>query len=62
MDVPRVDDLDARVTGPLDQSGDRFDHRLAPRGVQRPVRMGEAVLHVDDDQCGGIGIERHTRK
>ena len=62
VDVAGVDDARARVAGPVDEFGDWLDGVLAPGGVQRAVRVAEAVLHVDDDDRGAVGVERaHVR-
>ncbi len=58
--VPRVDHLYARITGPIDERRYRIDRCLASGSVQAPVRMTEAVLHVDDDDRGAGWVDVHT--
>ncbi len=48
------------VVGPIDEIGDGSDCLLAAGGVQRAIRMTEAVLHVDDDNRGRGWIVRHS--
>ena len=61
MDVPREDDARASVPGAVDEVGAGFDGVLAAWRVEASVRMTESVLHVDDEYCGGRGVERgHT--
>ncbi len=63
VDVAGVDNGCAGVGCLRDQLTDWLDDVFAARRVQRPVRMTEAVLHVDNDDCGSVGLELecHTR-
>jgi len=62
VDVSGVDDARAGLAGPVDERRDRLDCRRARLGVEAPVGVTEAVLHVDDDNRGLGRIVRHGRR
>jgi len=62
VDVASVHDPGARLARVGDQRRHRVDDRLARRRVETPVGVTEAVLHIDDDHCGVVGIVWHNRR
>src|SRR5256885_5125206 len=58
MPVLRVDDGDTGGAGPVDLAVDDRHHVLAALHVEAAFRVGEVVLHIDDDEGGpGAGLD-----
>ncbi len=49
-----VDDQGARVPGGGDQAVDGGDDVLPVVDVQAAARVGEVVLHIDDEECAAL--------